>query len=221
MDIINTKKADEKKYNKLKKEIFTPLSQPSNIVRVAEIDNMSFLYFDPLEKHNSNYFKKAEKYLKKIKKFPSRFSEIEQKVNTFNEHLNNEYENTISTVSEYLKDKGFEISTDTSIPTKENTVLIKYLLPALNLFWRCKQFDHIQEQIVDENGKKELRIRGTLIIIVSDKNKEKDIRECIECLKHNQTINEKYDNILAESEGIMKEAEDLSNEIKKKLVDVL
>jgi hypothetical protein len=80
-------------------------------------------------------------------------------------------------------------------------------------------FNYIQEEKLNENGKKELRIKGALIIIVSDIDKEKEIRECIECLKHNQTINEEYDNIHAKSEEIVKEANELSSIIKRRLVD--
>jgi len=43
-------------------------------------------------------------------------------------------------------------------------------------------FDYIQEQILDEEiGSKKLMIKGSFIIIVSNKDKEKEIRECIEC----------------------------------------
>jgi hypothetical protein len=122
-------------------------------------------------------------------------------------------------VSEYLKENDFEIYTEKSIPQKDNTVLINNLIPALKLFWYRKIFNYIQEGKLNEIGKKELRIKGALIIIVSDKDKEQEIRECIECLKHNQTINEKYDNIHAESEEIRKEANELSSIIKRRLVD--
>lgn len=70
-----------------------------------------------------------------------------------------------------------------------------------------------------DTGKKELRIKGALIIIVSDKDKEQEIRECIECLKHDQTINEKYTNITTESKEIINEGNQLARIIKRRLVD--
>jgi hypothetical protein len=80
-------------------------------------------------------------------------------------------------VSEYLKENDFEIYTEKSIPQKDNTVLINNLIPALKLFWYRKIFNYIQEGKLNEISKKELRIKGALIIIVSDKDKEQEIRE--------------------------------------------
>jgi hypothetical protein len=140
-------------------------------------------------------------------------------VNTYNGKLEIENEGITKIVSDYLE-KDFDIYKDGSIPSKENIVLINNLIPALKLFWYRKMFDHIQEFVLDEKiGKKELRIKGALIIIVSDKDKEKEIRECIECLKHNKIINEKYDNIIEEMGEIMKESKELSSIIKRRLVD--
>jgi hypothetical protein len=118
--------------------------------------------------------------LRKLKS--EQFEGLEQIVNSFNENLTTKDAEITEIVSKHLKDKGFEISDNPSETPKENIVLINYLIPALKLFWRSKMFDYIQEQILDEEiGSKKLMIKGSFIIIVSNKDKEKEIRECIEC----------------------------------------
>lgn len=214
------KKASEEKHDVLKDSIFTPLSTVIISHSDSKPDGIPYLIFDPLEIHKTepNHFEEAKKHFKKIK-ILKRFEDLEQSVNTFNKKLDMEDDKITKIVSDYLKEKDFDVYKDGSIPSKENTVLINNLIPELKLFWSRKMFNYIQEVKVNENGKKELRIKGALIIIVSDKDKEKEIRECIECLKHNQTINEEYDSFHAESEVIMREANELSSIIKRRLVD--
>ena len=62
--------------------------------------------------------------------------------------LYGEYSEISKLVSEYLKEKGFEI-TEKSIPQKENTILINNLIPELKLFWDNKKFHFIQELKVE------------------------------------------------------------------------
>jgi hypothetical protein len=214
------KKADGEKYIILKDNIFTPLSTIIITPSDSKSEEIPSLIFDPLGVHQTepNHYEEAKKHFKKIK-ILKRFEYLEQMVNTYNGKLEIENEGITKIVSDYLE-KDFDIYKDGSIPSKENIVLINNLIPALKLFWYRKMFDHIQEFVLDEKiGKKELRIKGALIIIVSDKDKEKEIRECIECLKHNKIINEKYDNIIEEMGEIMKESKELSSIIKRRLVD--
>ncbi len=217
------KKANKEKYNTLKEKIFSPLSLSLNIVRVNETrpEEIPCLIFDHLRIRELEpyYFKKAEKHLKKIKNFSARFKALEERVREFNNTLNIENKEISEIVSNYFKGRGFKITTDNSKPSvKENTIVTNTLLNELKLFWRRNQFNSIQET-EDENGNKELRIRGALIAAVVSKDNKKKIDKCIECLKNNEIIRQKYNVIGTEIIEIVGEADKLSSEIKQKLID--
>ncbi|MER5176362.1 MAG: hypothetical protein ABJB76_04015 [Candidatus Nitrosocosmicus sp.] len=215
--IFQQKKADEKKCNPLKEKIFFPLS--SNIVGLNEArpEEIPSPIFDPLRIHQSepNHFEEAKKHFKKIKVLKL-FEDLKERVSRFNENLDIDNRKIVEIVSNYFKEQGYEISTDISNPlVEENTVIINNLLSALKLFWYKNKFNTIQDDLNDD---KRLLINNALIAVVSKDNKEK-IKKCIEYLKNNELIRQKYKSITRDCVLIMKETTEVSDIIKRRLVD--
>ena len=101
------------------------------------------------------------------------------------------------------------------MPTKENTVLLTNLLQYLKLYW----FHDKQFNLTYQNNN-ELRSNGSaLIALVSDDNKENTILY-VEDLKHNDEIIKKRNSLQIELINILEDTLNLSDEIKKKLIDI-
>jgi len=211
------KKIKNDRYKKLILEVFSPLSK--SIVKINEMnkEDIPNLIFD-VKVRELNYYNEGLKHIKKkIKDFENRYSNIESRVKEYSKNLNTENIKISNIVSNYFKEKGFDVTIDDhSIPVKENTVIIPNLLLKLKNLW----YNNIQFNLGYEDNSNKLQINGKYIIAIVSKDNRQLIIKYIEDLKNNEIIYEKYKCLLTECNEIILESKDLSEDIKKLMIDI-
>jgi hypothetical protein len=142
------------------------------------------------------------------------FERIEKDVNDYNKDLKNFEENGLENIiKDYFGKKGFNTIDNSEIPTIDNTIVIKELIPMLKRCWYEQPIPFVKEY---EDGYLKI-IYNTIIAKVTEDRKD-DLKGCIEELKDYEEINRANLNLVEFFNIIKNNSEIISKEIGKNIV---